>query len=219
MIKQANMMLRLLLLGLLLLAGGCHVLQKGYETARSASVDAVTMSRYRYDFKIITAEKINPGADADHNTLHMQIMQLRDQSEFMQADYYALLNQSAQVLGGDLLQQQALVLYPFATQLVSGSVDRQSRYIGLLFFFNQPDGKESSWKILLPLKDIHLWGSNYILVDGNRARLVAKKEVKSLIRAQEKAQKALKARQKAEEKARKEAAKARAGGESTASPS
>ncbi|MDF7675606.1 type VI secretion system lipoprotein TssJ [Neisseriaceae bacterium ESL0693] len=192
---------------LCLLLSGCHMAQKGYESVRKAGTEAVTLSRYHYDFKVMTTKTLNQGNQANALTTHMQIYQLRDKARFQEASYYDLLHQADKVLDKDLVQQQTITVMPFSSQEVTGDVDQQSQYIGVVFFFHQPQEDEQSWKLLLSLKDIHLWGDNYILVDDNTARLVKKKAVKALSKeqkAEKKVQeKAAKAKQKAEKAAKK----------------
>lgn len=180
-----------LLLVLIVLTGlsGCGLLQQGYEDAVKVGKESVKLKHYHYDFNVVSEQFLNQTNLSDHNTFRMVIYQLSSDNLFKQASYYDLLTNADSVLKGELVKSDSRIIYPFDTQKIKNDLDNKTRYVGLVFFFNQPESNDKSWKILLPVKELNIFRNNYILVNGSVAQLKRKREMKNLIKQQKKAEK------------------------------
>lgn len=195
---------------LILLTGlsGCGLLQQGYEDVRKTGKEAIELKHYHYDFKVVSAHLLNQTDNSQQNTFRMVIFQLKSNNLFNQASYYDLLTNADNALGDELVKQDIRMIYPFDTQNIKGDIDSKTQYLGLVFFFNQPESDNKTWKILIPIDDLKLFRNNYILVEGAQAQLKSKKQVKDLRKQQKQAEKAQKKASKEKKKQEKIAKKA-----------
>lgn len=195
---------------LILLTGlsGCGLLQQGYEDVRKTGKEAIELKHYHYDFRVVSAHLLNQTDNSQQNTFRMVIFQLKSNNLFNQASYYDLLTNADNALGDELVKQDIRMIYPFDTQNIKGDIDSKTQYLGLVFFFNQPESDNKTWKILIPIDDLKLFRNNYILVEGAQAQLKSKKQVKDLSKQQKQAEKAQKKASKEKKKQEKIAKKA-----------
>lgn len=195
---------------LILLTGlsGCGLLQQGYEDVRKTGKEAIELKHYHYDFRMVSAHLLNQTDNSQQNTFRMVIFQLKSNNLFNQASYYDLLTNADNALGDELVKQDIRMIYPFDTQNIKGDIDSKTQYLGLVFFFNQPESDNKTWKILIPIDDLKLFRNNYILVEGAQAQLKSKKQVKDLSKQQKQAEKAQKKASKEKKKQEKIAKKA-----------
>lgn len=195
---------------LILLTGlsGCGLLQQGYEDVRKTGKEAIELKHYHYDFRVVSAHLLNQTDNSQQNTFRMVIFQLKSNNLFNQVSYYDLLTNADNALGDELVKQDIRMIYPFDTQNIKGDIDSKTQYLGLVFFFNQPESDNKTWKILIPIDDLKLFRNNYILVEGAQAQLKSKKQVKDLSKQQKQAEKAQKKASKEKKKQEKIAKKA-----------
>lgn len=195
---------------LILLTGlsGCGLLQQGYEDVRKTGKEAIELKHYHYDFRVVSAHLLNQTDNSQQNTFRMVIFQLKSNNLFNQVSYYDLLTNADNALGDELVKQDIRMIYPFDTQNIKGDIDSKTQYLGLVFFFNQPESDIKTWKILIPIDDLKLFRNNYILVEGAQAQLKSKKQVKDLRKQQKQAEKAQKKASKEKKKQEKIAKKA-----------
>lgn len=195
---------------LILLTGlsGCGLLQQGYEDVRKTGKEAIELKHYHYDFRVVSAHLLNQTDNSQQNTFRMVIFQLKSNNLFNQVSYYDLLTNADNALGDELVKQDIRMIYPFDTQNIKGDIDSKTQYLGLVFFFNQPESDNKTWKILIPIDDLKLFRNNYILVEGAQAQLKSKKQVKDLRKQQKQAEKAQKKASKEKKKQEKIAKKA-----------
>ena len=195
---------------LILLTGlsGCGLLQQGYEDVRKTGKEAIELKHYHYDFRVVSAHLLNQTDNSQQNTFRMAIFQLNSDNLFNQASYYDLLTNSDNALADELVKKDIRMIYPFDTQNIKGDIDSKTQYLGLVFFFNQPESDNKTWKILIPIDDLKLFRNNYILVEGAQAQLKSKKQVKDLRKQQKQAEKAQKKASKEKKKQEKIAKKA-----------
>ena len=195
---------------LILLTGlsGCGLLQQGYEDVRKTGKEAIELKHYHYDFRVVSAHLLNQTDNSQQNTFRMVIFQLKSNNLFNQASYYDLLTNADNALGDELVKKDIRMIYPFDTQNIKGDIDSKTQYLGLVFFFNQPESDNKTWKILIPIDDLKLFRNNYILVEGAQAQLKSKKQVKDLSKQQKQAEKAQKKASKEKKKQEKIAKKA-----------
>lgn len=195
---------------LILLTGlsGCGLLQQGYEDVRKTGKEAIELKHYHYDFRVVSAHLLNQTDNSQQNTFRMVIFQLKSNNLFNQTSYYDLLTNADNALGDELVKQDIRMIYPFDTQNIKGDIDSKTQYLGLVFFFNQPESDNKTWKILIPIDDLKLFRNNYILVEGAQAQLKSKKQVKDLSKQQKQAEKAQKKASKEKKKQEKIAKKA-----------
>lgn len=187
---------------------GCGLLQQGYEDVRKTGKEAIELKHYHYDFRVVSAHLLNQTDNSQQNTFRMVIFQLKSNNLFNQVSYYDLLTNADNALGDELVKQDIRMIYPFDTQNIKGDIDSKTQYLGLVFFFNQPESDNKTWKILIPIDDLKLFRNNYILVEGAQAQLKSKKQVKDLRKQQKQAEKAQKKASKEKKKQEKIAKKA-----------
>jgi type VI secretion system protein VasD len=82
-------------------------------------------------------------------TTLVRVYQLRDSKSFAQATYERLLNQGADALGPDLLDERAVVIKPGEGAQLSVPMQPDARYVAVVALFRQPDLQENAWRLIL----------------------------------------------------------------------
>lgn len=162
---------------------GCGTIQKIYESGAKLSKDTFELKKYRYNINIVSNKIINQSANYDKNTVKVVVFQLKDDSVFNQTSYYDLLANANSVLSNDLISEDSELIYSFSKKNMVHELNPETKFLGLIFFFNMPE-EPSHWKIIMPIKDISVFKSSYVLVDGEYAQLVKKKYVNDLLKKQ-----------------------------------
>ncbi|MGL6250549.1 MAG: type VI secretion system lipoprotein TssJ, partial [Billgrantia desiderata] len=91
--------------------------------------------------------------------LRFQILQLKDDSMLMAADHQQLLNDLEGALGTNYLSHDDFTLLPGQWKFYEPfDIDEETRYIGLIAFYNNPD--QTEWKKVVRVasrsEDYHL---------------------------------------------------------------
>ncbi|OAI17642.1 type VI secretion protein [Methylomonas lenta] len=100
--------------------------------------------------------QINPAADlnADINgngaPVMLRIYELREQSNFKSADFFALFNDDKATLAADLARKQELLLQPGDAKNISLQPEDDVRAVGLFAGFRQLD--TAQWRVVTPFK-------------------------------------------------------------------
>lgn len=174
---------------------GCGLMQRVYENSTKISKDIFQLKNYRYDINVVSDRIINKSANYNKNTIKLVIFQLKQDSLFNQANYYDLLVNPNSILGDDVISQDSDIIYSFSTKNIIHNLDSKTKFLGLVFFFNQPEYL-SSWKIIIPVENLNLFKSSYILVTASSAKVMKKKDVVNLIKLQKQELKNSKSMQK-----------------------
>lgn len=149
---------RSLLLGLLLtlLAGCCSL---------GGLVGADT--KVNLDFEVWP--KINPDEMGRAKPLLVRVYELKDARQFLSEDYLGLIQNSKELLGGDLVAERRLrELTPGLNHTEELVVDPSVRYIGLLGEFIQYESAQS--RVVFPI-NANCRTRQYVWLNGNRLEL------------------------------------------------
>jgi type VI secretion system protein VasD len=114
---------------------------------------------------------------ADMNALAtttlVRVYQLRDSKSFVHSTYERLLNQGADALGPDLLDERAVVIKPGEGAQLSVPMQLEAQYVAVVALFRQPDLQENAWRLILSRDEL----------DPERARVVELADNRLLLRA------------------------------------
>ncbi len=149
----------LLLLALVL--SGCTTIGKTWQVIRDPSIpvghpeDRPT----RVDLAMLAEPDVNPNFEGEGTPLRFQILQLKDDSMLMAADHQQLLNDLEGALGTNYLSHDDFTLLPGQWKFYEPfDIDEETRYIGLIAFYNNPD--QTEWKKVVRVasrsEDYHL---------------------------------------------------------------
>lgn len=119
----------------------------------------------RVDLAMVAEPDVNRNFDGEGTPLRFQILQLKDDSMLMAADHYQLRNDLEDALGTNYLTHDDFTLLPGQWKFYEPfEVDEETRYIGLIAFYNTPD--EAEWKKVVK---VNSQGGDYHLLVHLRA--------------------------------------------------
>jgi type VI secretion system protein VasD len=132
----ASPLRRALVLGGLAVLGGC------------GGTPAPKVSPLRVQ---ITADpSINPNADDDPSPTVVRIYELKSDTTFRQADFFALFDNDAQTLGADLISKREFELLPGAKQSYERDAPIETDFVGVIAGFR--DINTAQWRAIAPVK-------------------------------------------------------------------
>jgi type VI secretion system protein VasD len=112
---------------------------------------------------------VNPN-DADRpSPVVVRVYQLKNDVAFKAASYDKLYEDDKAALGEDLIERHVMTLRPGAQSTVSVPFSQEIRFVGIVAFLRQYDGKQ--WKIPIPAP---LKGDGIITVDRSGVTFAAK---------------------------------------------
>jgi type VI secretion system protein VasD len=97
------------------------------------------------EVRIAASADLNPDVDARPSPIILHILELTAIDEFNRADYFALTQDDASALGGDVLNKTEIILTPGATQTATLVLDDAVGYLGLVAGYRDIDS--SRWRI------------------------------------------------------------------------
>lgn len=113
--------------------------------------------------------KINPDDMGRAKPMVVRVYELKDARQFMAEDYIGLIENSKELLGGDLVAERRIrELTPGVNYMEELIVDPSVRYIGLLGEFIQYENAQS--RVIFPI-DSNCCTSQYVWINGNRIEL------------------------------------------------
>ncbi|RCV88870.1 type VI secretion system lipoprotein TssJ [Billgrantia montanilacus] len=119
----------------------------------------------RVDLAMVAEPDVNRNFDGEGTPLRFQILQLKDDSMLMAADHYQLRDDLEDALGTNYLTHDDFTLLPGQWKFYEPfEVDEETRYIGLIAFYNTPD--EAEWKKVVKVNAV---GDEYHLLVHLRA--------------------------------------------------
>lgn len=139
------------LLCIILLLAGCastrEATGKAWQVIRDPSIpvgypeDRPTL----VDLSMIAEPNVNPNLDGDGTPLRFQVLQLKDDSMLMAADLDQLNLDLEAALGTNYLAHDDFTLLPGQWKFYEPfEVDEETRYVGLIAFYANPN--EAEWK-------------------------------------------------------------------------
>lgn len=103
------------------------------------------------NLQIETSADLNADINGNGAPLMLRIYELREQSNFNSADFFALFNNEKATLAADLVRKQELLLQPGETKSLSLSPDNDVQSIGFFAGFRQLD--TAQWRAVAGVKE------------------------------------------------------------------
>ena len=97
------------------------------------------------NLQIDCSDKLNPGNDGTASPVLLRIYELRGNSSFNAADFFALFNNDKAALGADLSQKSELLLKPGESKSLTLQPDTDIQSLGLFAAFRQLDNAQ--WRV------------------------------------------------------------------------
>ncbi|OMQ25465.1 type VI secretion system lipoprotein TssJ [Serratia oryzae] len=138
--QRGGRLLVVIIIGLLL----CGCLSMGSKKAEPV------VASYRITFSATREANVNQ--EKKPAPLKISVFYLRSDSGFMSADFFALHNKAAAVLGENLMGTEQFFLLPGGeTVKISGEKKSERYYIGVTGEFQDLNNK--TWRIIIPIPD------------------------------------------------------------------
>ncbi len=97
-----------------------------------------------------SANYLNPNIYGHSSPVVLTIYQLKTQYAFQQADYSALTNNSAKVLGGDLIDKNTIEVRPNSQMKVSQPLSPNTQYLGIVAAYRNINN--ATWHKVVKIK-------------------------------------------------------------------
>ncbi|MFJ7004854.1 type VI secretion system lipoprotein TssJ [Pseudomonas putida] len=165
---------RVTVVALATLLGGCGLTQKVVDgtTSTAHAVFYKQVKTLHLDF---TGRSAMNTASADMSGLSVPVLvrvyQLRDHEALGRATYDDLASHGERVLGGDLLNEKAVVVKPGAAAQLSTPLQSEAQYIGVIALFRSPDNVQNAWRLTLQRADLYPDKPRVIELGDNRLKL------------------------------------------------
>ena len=91
---------------------------------------------------------VNPDASGKPSPVVVRVYQLKADSAFTGADFFALFDDEMKVLGQDLINREEYVLTPAEHRTVELVVPKTARFVGVIAAFR--DIRNSQWRVVVP---------------------------------------------------------------------
>ncbi|MFK0095019.1 type VI secretion system lipoprotein TssJ [Pseudomonas sp. NPDC090592] len=101
----------------------------------------------------------------------VRVYQLRDHKALDRATYDDLVSHGERVLGGDLLNEQAVVVKPGEAAQLSTPMSREAQYIAVIALFRNPAMEENAWRLTLQRDDLDPDLPRFVELGDNRLKL------------------------------------------------
>lgn len=99
--------------------------------------------------KVQSAKYLNPDINGNPSPIVLTIYELKNAFKFNQASYDALINNSAAVLGSDLIDQQTVEIRPGSYQTVIQIFSPNTHYLGLVAAYRNIG--QAAWHKCIPV--------------------------------------------------------------------
>jgi len=146
---------------LVLVASGCTTASKTWQVVRDPSIPVGYPEDRpsRVDLALLAEDDVNSNMEGEGTPLRFQILQLKDDSMLMAAAHYQLRNDLEGALGTKYLAHDDFTLLPGQWKFYEPfEIDEETRYIGLIAFYSNPD--QAEWKKVVKVasrsQDYHL---------------------------------------------------------------
>lgn len=100
--------------------------------------------------QIVADPSINPNADDDPSPTVVRVYELKSDSKFRQADFFALFDNDATTLGADLVGKREFEIKPGQTETYERDVPIEAEYIGVIAGFR--DITSAQWRAVVKIK-------------------------------------------------------------------
>jgi type VI secretion system protein VasD len=96
---------------------------------------------------------LNPGTDGQPAPVRVRLFELKSAAVFSRADYFALAGNAQATLGGDLIDQDEVLIQPGEYQKVTRPLSPATRQLGLVVGYRELD--RAVWREVIPLSPGH----------------------------------------------------------------
>jgi len=96
--------------------------------------------------RLVASADVNPDASGRPSPVVVRIFQLREDGEFVSADFFPLYENEKEVLGGSLVSRQEYVLQPGETRDIELPLAAGARYLGAIAAFR--DIRSAKWRVV-----------------------------------------------------------------------
>ncbi|HIE5122444.1 type VI secretion system lipoprotein TssJ [Pseudomonas aeruginosa] len=93
------------------------------------------------------APNLNPSAAGQAAPLRLRLYELKKDTAFGRADYFALTDNAQSTLGGDLVEQDEFLLRPGEERRIERTLDEQTRQLGFVAAYRDLD--RATWRQVL----------------------------------------------------------------------
>lgn len=100
--------------------------------------------------QIIADPSINPNSNDSPSPTVVRIYELKSDTTFRQADFFALFDNDAQTLGADLISKREFELLPGAKESYERDAPIETDFVGVIAGFR--DINAAQWRAIAPIK-------------------------------------------------------------------
>jgi type VI secretion system protein VasD len=133
----------------------------------SAPPEPTPIPPTQINLQLISQANTNPDASNNPSPVLLRIYELKEQSNFMNADFFALFDKEQATLAADLVHKQEILLTPGQNSALQIDPDASTKLLGFFAAFRNLDNAQ--WRSVTPLNlhninDITLTASGNTLV-------------------------------------------------------
>ena len=111
-------------------------------------------------YSIVAQQDVNQNANGDATPIEFQLFELEEDSKLLAADYDSLVTDFEDALGSNYIEHSDFTLLPGQFKFIKTfAVDEDTRYIGVMAHFSDPD--VSQWKKIIKINRL---GAEYHLL-------------------------------------------------------
>ena len=100
--------------------------------------------------RIAASRDVNPRSDGGAQPVHVRVFQLKDDSAFATADFWALVDKSKETLGPTLVQQLQYDLAPGQQRELELKIDADAHVLGVVAEFADYRNTDGHWRAASP---------------------------------------------------------------------
>jgi type VI secretion system protein VasD len=101
--------------------------------------------KHGLEIRMSASADVNPDSQARPSPVILHVLELTSIEEFNQADFFALTQDDASALGGDVLNKTEINLTPGASRKMALELDDQIAYLGFVAAYRDIDN--SRWRV------------------------------------------------------------------------
>ena len=101
--------------------------------------------KHSFGIRITAATDVNPDLQARPSPIILHVLELTAIDEFNRADFFALTQNDAAALGGDVLTKTELILTPGSSREIQLELNQQAAYLGLVAGYRDIDNAQ--WRL------------------------------------------------------------------------
>jgi type VI secretion system protein VasD len=119
----------------------------------------------------VAQNDVNPDAQGRASPIVVRVYQLRDDSKFAGADFFALFDDDQKLLGNDSLAREEIELTPGERRELAFGVQPDAKFVGVMAAYR--DIRNAQWRALepVPKKGLLSFGKSALLIDVARSKV------------------------------------------------